>query len=149
MRNVRGWQKNIDWSFLARYKYAKVTSTVEKIEIEFTGVMKCSVCEDGATQFEFKNLKANNVCSFVTKMQSKFIRFSKKSFCNFTAKIQYFITTEFKKRQKLTSRGTTKSFLSTMGRPLVSDQSQTSPKDLSHFNLNKPVKIIFTVLIPP
>ena len=80
MRNVRGWQKNIDWSFLARYKYAKVTSTVEKIDIEFTGVMKCSVCEDGATQFEFKNLKANNICSFVTKMQSKFIRFSKKKF---------------------------------------------------------------------
>ena len=80
MRNVRRWKKNIDGSFLACYKYDKVTSTIEKIEIEFTDVMKCSACEEGATQLEFKNLKTNNVCSFVTKMQSKFIRFLKKVF---------------------------------------------------------------------
>ena len=70
MRTVRGWKKNIDWSFLARYKYDKITSTADKIEIDFTGVIKCSACDP--IEFEFKNLKANNVCSFVTKMQSKF-----------------------------------------------------------------------------
>ena len=42
------------------------------VEIDFTGVMKCSECEP--TEFEFKNLKANNVCGFVSKMQSKFCR---------------------------------------------------------------------------
>lgn len=72
MQTIRGWKKNIDWSFLARYKYDKITSTAEKVEIDFTGVMKCSECEP--TEFEFKNLKANNVCAFVTKMQSKFCR---------------------------------------------------------------------------
>ena len=54
------WMKNI-----------QISSTVDKIEIAFTGVNKCSDCEDGAAKFEFKDLKPDNVSCFVTKLQSK------------------------------------------------------------------------------
>ena len=55
------WMKNI-----------QISSTVDKIEIAFTGVNKCSDCEDdGAVKFEFQNLKPDNVSCFVTKLQSK------------------------------------------------------------------------------
>ena len=29
MQTVRGWKKNIDWSFLARFKYEKITGTAD------------------------------------------------------------------------------------------------------------------------